>query len=179
MELAALSFPIDFDSFHDFLVANVPNADGLCSSETGYIVIEKVTFVQTDIDAVNGYYNSLTQAGELTKSQPTLQERIGNSISLAAVFGNSLIVEYASSNVLQGITQAGKTQIVADYLRDLAYYLGNGSLYAAIAKMMDMIADTSDTKTSVSPYVTNDLLYTYLNKIQTYLEITLTPNPDA
>lgn len=182
MFLTALSFPIDYQAFHDFLVANVPNADGLCDAHSddgtlGYLVIEKNPLTETEQTAVQTYYNGLTQAGELAKSQPSLAQRIQASISLAAAYGSNLSVEYATSNVLQGITQAGKTQIVADYLRNLAYYLSNGSLYAAIAEINLLIADTTDAKTAVAPYVTNSILYIYLNKIQTYLQIPLTPIP--
>lgn len=184
MFLLDLGFPIDFQSFHEYLVSNVPHADGLCTAhsdagELGYMVIEKTTFDETDIANVTSYYNSLTQSGEATKMQPTLAERINESISEAAAFGVKLSTEYATSNVLQGITIAGHTQMVADYLKDLAYYLHNGSLYAAIAEMNTMIADTSDAKAALTPYVTNNLLYLYLNKIQTYLQIALTPNPGS
>lgn len=179
MLLAQLSFPISYPSFHDFLVANVPNADGICTADTGYLVIEKNPFVQADIDAVNTYYNGLTQSGEATKMAPTTLQIVNNAITQAGAFGVNLTVQYASSNVLQGITQAGKTQLIADYLKDVAYYLHNGSLYAAIDAFNSMLAMDSDTKASVAPYVTDALIYTYMNKVQTYLQIPLTVNPES
>lgn len=177
MLLAQLSFPIDYTSFHTFLVASVPNADGLCTADTGYLVIEKNPFTSTDITNVNAYYNSLTQAGEAAKLNPSTQQIVMGSIESAMSFGQQLTVQYAAQNVLAGITQAGKTQVVADYLQNVSYYMNAGSLYAAIDEMNTLIADTSDDKTAVSPYVTNNILYSYMNQIQTYLEIALTPNP--
>lgn len=177
MILTALSFPINIQNFHDFLVANVPHADGLVTTDYGYEVIEKTPFNGTDISTVQTHYDSLTSQGEAAKSQPTALQSVSALITGAGNFGMSLTVMYASSNVLQGITQAGKTQEVADYLKNVAYYLHNGSLYAAIAEMNNMINDTSDNKAALSPYVTNTILYQYLNKIQTYLGLPLTVDP--
>jgi hypothetical protein len=179
MLLAQLNFPIDYDSFHQYLVANVPNADGLCSCDTGYNVIEKNPFTSTDITNVNTYYNSLTQAGEAAKMSPTTQQIIQNSILSAQTFGNNLLLEYAAQNVLAGITQAGQTIPVSDYLANLYNYLSAGSLYASIQEINNLIADTSSTKTNLSPFLTNDIMYTYMNKIQAYLGITQTPNPGS
>lgn len=109
----------------------------------------------------------------------TLLTKVSNSIGSASDFGATLATTYAASNVLIGITQAGKTQVVADYLKDLSYYLHSGSLYAAIAEMMRIIADTSDDKTAVSPYVTNALVYQYMNKLQAYLCLPITPDPGS
>ena len=78
-----------------------------------------------------------------------------------------------------GITQAGQTLPVMNYMAQLTLCLSTGSLYEALTQIGTMIADTSSTKTSLSPFVTNDILYTYLNLIQTYLGLTLTLNPGS
>lgn len=179
MQLAQLSFPIDWQAFHDFLVANVTNADGICSNDTGYTVIEKNPFTDADISTVTAYYSSLTQAGEAAKMSPTTQQIVQASILNAQTFGNSLLLQYAAQNVLAGITQAGQTIPVSDYLENLYNYLSAGSLYAGIQEINELIADTSDAKAALSPFLTNDVMYTYLNKIQTYLGIPLTPNPGS
>jgi hypothetical protein len=95
----------------------------------------------------------------------------------AIIFGQSLTVQFATQNIMAGITQAGQTQNVLNYTRDLYMYLNTGSLYVAISEIETMIADTSSTKTSLAPFITNDILYTYLNQIQGYLGLPLTPNP--
>lgn len=179
MILAQLNFPIDYQSFHDYLVANVPNADGICSCDTGYNVIEKIPFTPTDETNINTYYNSLTQAGEVAKMSPTTQQIVQASIQNAQTFGNNLLLEFAADNVLAGITQAGKTIPVSDYLENAYNYLSAGSLYAGIQEINTLIADTSDDKTNCAPFITNDVLYNYMNKIQTYLGIPLTSNPGS
>jgi hypothetical protein len=98
-------------------------------------------------------------------------------VTEATAFGNQLILQFAAQNVASGITQAGQTLNVLNYADALNTSLSSGSLYVAIAQIEAMIADTSSTKTSLSPFITNDILYSYLNQIQTWLEIPLTQNP--
>ena len=95
----------------------------------------------------------------------------------AITFGQALILQFATRNVMAGITQAGQTQNVLNYSSDLYTYLTTGSLYVALAEIETMIADTSSTKTSLAPFITNDILYGYLNQLQIYLGLTVTPNP--
>jgi hypothetical protein len=68
----------------------------------------------------------------------------------AIIFGQSLTVQFATQNIMAGITQAGQTQNVLNYTRDLYMYLNTGSLYVAISEIETMIADTSSTKTSLA-----------------------------
>jgi hypothetical protein len=98
-------------------------------------------------------------------------------VQQAIAFGQALTVQFATQNVMAGITQSGQTQNVLNYASNLYVYLNTGSLYVAIAEIETMIADTSSTKTSLAPFITNDILYAYLNQIQGYLQIPLTPNP--
>lgn len=176
-------------------------------------------------------------------------------VSEAMAFGNQLMIQYAAQNVSEGITQAGMTENVMNYMTNLTLSLTTGSLYVAISQIESMIADTSSAKVgayatgpdssllsgtitftantlgtignsisltftgfntvgtvvsawnaanpnnqvsytgsssavpeaktvglsgglpTLSPFVTNDILYNYLNQIQTWLGITLTPNP--
>ena len=95
----------------------------------------------------------------------------------AITFGQALIVQFATQNVMAGITQAGKTQAVLTYSSDLYTYLTTGSLYVALSEIETMIADTSDEKVALAPFISNAILYGYLNQIQLYLGVPVTPNP--
>lgn len=127
----------------------------------------------TDQSTINEYLALYTYSNP----PPTSVEIVSASINNAAEFGQDLIVQFAVQNVLAGITQAGKTIAVANYLMPVSYYMNTGSLYAAINEINSLIADTSDAKSALSPFITNQILYDYLNKIQSYLEIPITPNP--
>ena len=175
-------------------------------------------------------------------------------VQAAMDFGQALTVQYATQNVMAGITQAGLTLAVLTYTTDLYNYLSTGSLYVAITEIGTMIADTSSAKVgahasaidtmdspnitltantlgtkgnsitlifdgastistivgnwnttnptnqvsysgssevvpaaqtialsgglpTLSPFVTNDILYAYMNQIEGYLGLPLTPNP--
>ena len=109
----------------------------------------------------------------------TTVEQYTALIQNAIVFGQTLTVQFATQNVMAGITQAGKTQAVLAYSSNLYTYLSTGSLYVAISEIEAMIADTTSTKTSLAPFITNDILYAYLNQIQGYLGLPLTANPGS
>lgn len=100
------------------------------------------------------------------------------SVEAAVEFGQNLINQFAAQNALAGITPSGKTGPVLSYTMNLSQCLYTGSLYAAISVLEGMLVDTSSAKNACSPFITNDIIYTYLNSIQTYLEIPLTPNPN-
>jgi len=99
---------------------------------------------------------------------------VGKMVDNAIIFGNSLINSIAVTNILAGITQTGKTKLFVDFCFSLAVYLKTGSLYAAIVEIDLMIADTSDLKASLSPFLTNTNLQSAKNKIQAYLGLALT-----
>lgn len=56
-----------------------------------------------------------------------------------AILGfNNIMIQYVASNVLLGITQQGKTQLIADTLADAQRYGQSGSLYAAIKALQEI-----------------------------------------
>lgn len=172
--LAWPSFTVDLNQVNIYFRANLSsNYDGLVATEQQLSVYFTSAISTADQTATNTYWSSLTS----TSFAPTQAQQIQAAIQAAMTFGQQLIVQYSAQNVAAGITQAGQTQAVANYLGPMINYLITGSLYAAIDQINTYIADTSSTKIGLSPFVTNDILYSYLNQIQTYLKITLTPNP--
>lgn len=105
----------------------------------------------------------------LTATQIAQQE-----IYAASVFGENLIIQFAAANTLAGITQSGQTLAVISYTADLSQCLYTGSLMAAITLLQNMLVDTSAAKTACSPFVTNDIITSYMNQVQTYLGLPTT-----
>lgn len=127
---------------------------------------------------INWWFDNVNWNPPIAPPVPQTTMEIYTALVQAAVdFGQSLTVQFATQNVMAGITQAGQTLAVLNYTSNLYVYLSTGSLYVAISELENLIADTSSTKTTLAPFITNDILYAYLNQIQGYLDIPLTPNP--
>jgi hypothetical protein len=92
-------------------------------------------------------------------------------------FGNQILLSFNNNNINAGIYAAGQTAAFLSYTSQLYSFLSSGYLNDSIDTFTTMIADTSTDKTNLSPFITNDILYAYLNQIQTFLGITLTVNP--
>lgn len=92
-------------------------------------------------------------------------------IDNAKKFGIQVIQQFTIENVAMGITQAGKTRALSLYCKDIMTFLQSGSLYAAIEEIDDMIADESQEKTDLNPFITNDRLNGYKTLIANYLGI--------
>lgn len=77
---------------------------------------------------------------------------------------NDLSSEVAAENVLMGITQAGKTRLIADTLSKVLEYGISGSLYEVINEI-----DRIDITPEMSPFITQERLDLFKLKIQAVL----------
>jgi hypothetical protein len=114
-------------------------------------------------------YKATHQATYNTWYQSTIPAADPNAVFVdivnkAKVFAESVIITAAAENIRLGITQAGKTKLVADTLKDLVYYLQSGSLYEAMAAI-DAVVVTPE----MSPFITAERLLIFKNKIRAYL----------
>lgn len=160
---------------NNVVIAVIPNTSTFMSNQApSYQAVIDVTAMSPQ-PTVGWLYNSdsTLSAPPTPGSQAYYQAIVANAIT----FGNSIIVQAAARNISMGITQAGQTLNVMNYTDGLITCLVTGSLYEAMTQLSTMIADTSTTKTSLSPFITNATLYATLNQIQTYLGIPLTTNP--
>jgi hypothetical protein len=64
--------------------------------------------------------------------QKEMKDIVKNKIIAAKNAANLISEEFAVENVMLGITQAGKTKLIADALSSVFYYASTGSLYEAI-----------------------------------------------
>jgi hypothetical protein len=92
---------------------------------------------------------------------------VKNTVKNAIEFGNNLIVEFASENVLLGITQVGKTKEVADYLADLMRYAQTGSLYEVINEV-DRLIDAG-LPVNLEPFITETKMNAFKQQVVDYL----------
>ncbi len=164
---------------------NVSTVGVLSNSSNGILMNGQFNILTADVQLIyaalctlvadsSTYFPAVVNGQAMTATQATEA-----AIQAAMQFGQNLILEFAAANVLAGITQAGQTQAVLDYTSNLTTCLTTGSLYAAIGDIEAMISDTSTTKANLSPFITNNILYNYLNQVQTYMGLPVTPNPGS
>lgn len=159
-------FQVKLDRMHKYLKENCPHYDGMIATEAALKVILKLD-VQESADIVNQYWDSRTEQTESTITQEEAYENVKAIIEGAMRFGQDMMVEYASENVLMGITQAGKTKAVADYLANVIRYMQTGSLYEVIHEIERLKAD--GIPSDLNPFVTTPRLDAFKQKIVDYL----------
>lgn len=157
-------FNVDLDKVRKYLLSNLSNNyDGLLCDESCLTVIFKEEYSTEDIDIVTNYWNNLNSHS----FDITMDEYIDLKLNQATQFGLSLIKSAAKENMLMGITQAGKTRQVSNYLERMQTYLQSGSLYAAIDEINELIANGLPSE--LSPFITEVRLLSYKSKIQGFL----------
>lgn len=101
----------------------------------------------TDSDRVElGYTYS---GGVFTPPVVDMQKLVEDKILKAIVGFNKLVISYAATNVLGGITQLGKTKLISDTLSDVMRYGESGSLYQAIAALQAVVVTEE-----MAPFIT-------------------------
>jgi hypothetical protein len=85
----------------------------------------------------------------------------------AIEFGHELLISYSMENVLLGITEAGKTEAVLDFLAPIKNAVETGSLYLVIAKIDGLMFD--GLPENLAPFVTDEKLTNFKNAITKYL----------
>lgn len=102
---------------------------------------------------------------------PTADQIVNAVVEAAKAFGEKIVKEFKTENVLMGITQQGKTVAVTKYLHWIEHHTLGGSLYAALEEIAAKQAE--GLPTDLAPFITNDRLNGFKNKIKTYLGIPL------
>lgn len=97
----------------------------------------------------------------------TAEEIVAEKIQQAINFGNKIVIEFATGNVLLGITQSGKTGQVADYLAGVLRYVQSGSLHEVIAEIDRLKA--VGLPEDLAPFVTEERLDTFKSKFVEFL----------
>lgn len=130
------------------------------STNTGQIVVHSLQELTAQellqLEAIISQHNPVDQ-------QALIRAVVENAVK----FGNDLIISFATENVIMGITQAGKTKAVADYLADMMRYAQSGSLYEVMAEVDRLIA--SGIPQDLAPFVTETRLTQFKQKVLTYL----------
>lgn len=143
----------------DLLIASqVAEFDGIVTGEEGVRILLKSPVTQAIIDQIEAIVPPPAQSNT---------EYAQGIVKQAQSFASQIVVEFAAENILMGITQAGKTKVVADYLADVTRYAQTGSLYEVINEITRLI--NSGIPADLSPFVTQVRLEAFRQKIINYL----------
>lgn len=158
------SFPVKLDKVGTYFKAHLSsNYDGLIANdELSVVFLDEPS--TDDVQIVSYYWSSLIS----TSFNPTPTEIVTGIINEARIFGMDLIVNFATENVLLGITQMGMTGQVRKATAEVVSALNTGSLYDAITEARAIPAEDKDSR-----FVTNARLLSFINKIEAHLGITL------
>jgi hypothetical protein len=105
---------------------------------------------------------------EANKATQEQVRYINDKYDSAKTFGEQLMKEFATENIVMGITQDGMTSAVRKAMTEVILALTTASLYDAIAEAKAIPAEKKDPK-----YITDARLLSFINKIEAYLEIAL------
>lgn len=134
---------------------NHPNDGTVICGFNNLVNVSNLNVITNSQAILSGYVN-----GDVNKS---LRDLVNDSIN----FGQELLVDYAAENVALGITQAGKTKEVADYLSDLMRYAQTGSLYEVINEVDRLIA--AGLPADLEPFITLNKMNEFKQKVIDYL----------
>jgi hypothetical protein len=121
----------------------LPGFDGLSCTPTQVTVMFLNDLSPSDLTVLNGIVES--------HNSEDLTIVVRRKIEKAKILFERIATEFSTENVLMGITQAGKTKLIADTLKDVFYYGQTGSLYECLAAI-DAIVITPE----MSPFLTED-----------------------
>lgn len=156
---------------HDTLNNALASQSQVFSFESnGLYVHDTSTNFSYDLDSLlNAEYGITYQTfiNQKVAEAGTISASIKVIIENAMTFGHDMMVEFATENVMMGITQAGKTRDVSTLLADVAVYLNTGSLYEVVAEIERIKAN--GISGDLAPFVTVARLDAFKLKITNYL----------
>jgi hypothetical protein len=124
--------------------------------------VEAVEAVE-EVLAVPAYWTAQKKAdAEDIKAKETVH----TAVKAAIDFGSQLLVDFATENVLLGITADGMTKTVRQNMSEIILALQTGSLYDAIDEIDSFPVENKDAK-----YITDARLQEYRDKITNFLGI--------
>ncbi len=143
----------------------------LCASS---ISQKAVKIMASDTDVNIFFDNSLT-AEEVLELDSIVQAHTTddsivytqNLVQSAMEFGRSLMIDFAAENVRMGITQAGKTKAVLNYMISVKEAIDTGSLYTAMDEVDALILAT--VPQDLDPFITEARLLAFKQKILDWL----------
>lgn len=146
-------------TFHQAILNIVPEFLGFNVEDSQVTAEFSIEVTQALIDTVEA----------IVPPQESQVEIVQGIITNAMIFGQKLMVEFAAENVMMGITQAGKTKAIADYLANVIRYIQTGSLYEVINEINAL--ELAGVPVELDPYISTARLDEFKAKVEAYLGV--------
>jgi len=135
------------------------------------------TGVRTDLNEVGAMTVIVSTAAELSIGEELVLGQIMDdhdpvdiTLSVKSVFRKSIIgvqdivEQFATENVLMGITEAGKTKLISDTVAQVMYYCQTGALFEAVNALQAI-----ELTEPMAPFLTETRRTEYVQKFQALL----------
>lgn len=161
-------YPIEYFSNKNF---DIPSLKSEIEANVLTNTIMNMVDIGTSVIVV--MQNSISEE-EVIVLDTVVSSHIGDTLKIyrdivrrAIEFFQESMIDFAGENVAMGITQAGLTKDVNDYLKNVALYGATGSLYEVVAEINTLISNGIPSE--FSPFVTEDRMAVLRDRVLTYL----------
>lgn len=138
--------------------------------ETVDVTVSEPTGEPSKAQAIQAYWDAIdAQSSEATGYIQKAQKAVVKAQVAAAIeFGRRMIEDFATENVMMGITADNKTEEVLDIATPMMNALQSGSLTVAIKRAKAIPEQDYDVK-----YITAARLLSYVNKMEAFMGLPL------
>ena len=122
------------------------------------------------IQAIHAYWDGIvsTSPEAVAYAQAATKLVVSTKVSAAIAFGNKMIIDFATENLLMGIDTDNQTDHVLDLMAPTMAALQSGSLNSAVRRLKSVPVASYDSK-----YITANRLLQNVNKIEKFMGLPL------
>jgi len=91
------------------------------------------------------------------------EKQLSYSVYVAISTGQMLIRKFIEENIMLGITEAGKTKVVRQAMREVTDCLNTGALFDAIDELRSIPAELKD-----GVFISDARILSYINEIEEF-----------
>jgi hypothetical protein len=151
---------INFEKLHKELQAACPHYDFVNTYFENDLMYAEVHTTQELTIEEQSTLTALITTHTTLDMETIIRAKVNKSINGA----NEIIRQFATENILMGITQAGKTKLIADSMSSVMYYCQTGSLYEVLTAL-----NTINITPEMSPFLTTARRDAYIVKFNALL----------
>lgn len=151
---------VNFEKLHRELQIGCPFYDFLNTYFENDLMYAEVHTTQSLTTEEQDILTALINAHTTLDMEAIVKAKVNKAINGS----NEIIKQFATENILMGITQAGKTKLIADTMSSVMYYCQTGSLYEVLTAL-----NAINITPEMSPFLTTARRDEYITKFTSLL----------